>query len=275
MMRPLAFRGPLLPLLAAASAAILTLSATAHYNPGQVRQKILSTDFARARVAASTETSPPGERCAASASPAEKSSGSAQSVKTVSLTELLTQGARQEPGTEPEKLDKRGDWERCRASSSRTTQRSLSPGFDAASPCAASAALPPPAAVAELAETSPSTAVAEPAGPDAAPAKRAAGAQKVSFLEALGQAAAAEAAALGGGVWDLSTWGAGAFVPGLANAENAAKTGEATAAASGGWFASWGGNWRETVQQFFAKVDKRIEEANGMLMHGDLYEFPL
>lgn len=163
----------------------------------------------------------------------------------------------------------------------------------------------------------------------------------LSFLEALGHASAAEAAALGGGAWDLSLWGLGAFQRSFPSMFSAGKTpadaedaslekaketekgerkheggGKEEEEGEGGELrrsllelkakttlvaeegegrqqdlglggrgggrqeappssSSWYSVFKSKVQSVFDRIDKRIAESNGMLVHGDLYEFPL
>ncbi|PHJ21393.1 hypothetical protein CSUI_004760 [Cystoisospora suis] len=172
----------------------------------------------------------------------------------------------------------------------------------------------------------------------------------MTFLEALGHASAAEAAALGGGAWDLSLWGLGAFqksLPSVFPHSDGKNVPSSTSLADGTTHteetegeqlrrshegdtfkkkmtgggeavdektvehegetknsllevkakvlhtgeegeltrgdttskepisSSWYSVFKSKVQSVFDKIDRKVAESNGMLMHGDLYEFPL
>ncbi|KEP66153.1 UNVERIFIED_CONTAM: hypothetical protein HHA_262560 [Hammondia hammondi] len=185
-------------LLLAALAALLPYSATAH-SAAQLHQHVLST---LARPA----------RCSAQHPELCSSSPSAHSEAETSKLSAVSKAKTGEEGPSVSSAG-RGDWERCRAaSSSLSSQRTLGPGVHSSSACSPAASPLPPLALAEVQRTPAAAATDAP--------------KQVTFMEALGRAAAAEAAALGGGAWNFDTW-----------------------------------------------VDKRMDEANGMLHYTDLYGF--
>ncbi|CBZ52740.1 conserved hypothetical protein [Neospora caninum Liverpool] len=275
--------------LAAAVAATLPLSANAH-SAAQLHQHVLSTSAGHAPRCSEThpELCSPSLSLSLSTSPLDRE-GSGLS-ETLSKTHA-GDGSPASPG--------RGEWERCRAaSSSLSSQRTLGPGVHSTSACSPSASPLPPVALAEVErvtgagetvspprETAATVEPSKPAGDGrtaggaqagtASPVSHATGAagspKMMSFMEALGRAAAAEAAALGGGAWDWSTWGVGAFREAARGQEAGEEKVEDKKTQSAKSEAPlWGGEWREAVSNFFAKVDKRIAEANGMLHYTDL-----
>ncbi|EPT29648.1 hypothetical protein TGME49_262560 [Toxoplasma gondii ME49] len=268
-------------LLLAALAALLPHSATAHAT-AQLHQNVLSTTARPARCSAQHP-----EVC--SSSPSANSEAETSKLSAVSKAKTGGEGPSVSAG--------RGDWERCRAaSSSLSSQRTLGPGVHSSSACNPAASPLPPLALAEVEKAPAAAATAAldlttearsgaaaqqgrwsstpPAAARATAGSLTDAPKQVTFMEALGRAAAAEAAALGGGAWNFNTWGLGAFFGGDASGQKVEKKAEKNEAEEKEKASSlWGGDWREAVSDFFAKVDKRMDEANGMLHYTDLYGF--